>query len=612
MDQVQGDSHEEFHANLFSLPIELLVYIISFLSSLRDRVKLRYTSRWLRCVIEETPSLWKEFVWPYYDSCEECSVKEVLKMCGRHVKMLSFPYCRVPSTLIEMLKYCSNVQHLSLPSTKLDPEQLQKIIHHMGCLQSLELKVDNDKDIKQLLHNANHLKEITIMSDCMIHCENLFKYWKVKEFRPPSFNVIAVAACIECLVDYAANLSTIPTGTTANFTVFDKCHKVPLNFSPSLPFLQLHVKGSADSGQVTTPFVKLSDSGILGLKDDLAVLTDSKCTRGTMYGVRTKAYFSEPKLMHIAKPFNLNCATHFDLSFCNSLHSGHLEQLAIACPNLQRLNLQDCNHCLKSLKGLRAIASHCQNLQGLNLVGIHVSVMENHVLLWEILSDMKLTHLAADVSVLLSKKTAIKQKLICLLQKCSSIKGIECDYVRYCCCDCCDCDKLDMLSYFTSLQYFYLTCYIDSPTITLDIVNNCKELKYVRIAAMSVSLNLKHNHNLQQLCIQAPFDDVPDYFMTSVSAHGGLVHVVMDVRSLTAEGITSLVRNSPKLMTLWLYAARLTVSMKNFNAKLKKMFSRRRLFTAGYCNINENRNFLSYVLQEQGTNLVPLWGYIIA
>ena len=64
----QDNFHEESFVNLLSLPTELLVYIISFLSSLSDKEKLRYVSRWMRCVIEGTPSLWKEFVWPDYDS----------------------------------------------------------------------------------------------------------------------------------------------------------------------------------------------------------------------------------------------------------------------------------------------------------------------------------------------------------------------------------------------------------------------------------------------------------------------------------------------------------------------------------------------------------------
>lgn len=40
---------------------------------------------------------------------------------------------------------------------------------------------------------------------------------------------------------------------------------------------------------------------------------------------------------------------------------------------------------------------------------------------------------------------------------------------------------------------------------------------------------LAHNHNLQQLHIESIFINVPDDFMTSVLAHGGLVHVVMKV-----------------------------------------------------------------------------------
>jgi len=85
----QDNSHKEVLVNLLKLPMELLVIIISFLSSQCDRVKLRYVSRWLRCVVNGTPSLWKEFVWPYYDSLEESSVKEVLKVCGQHIKTLA-------------------------------------------------------------------------------------------------------------------------------------------------------------------------------------------------------------------------------------------------------------------------------------------------------------------------------------------------------------------------------------------------------------------------------------------------------------------------------------------------------------------------------------------
>ena len=36
---------------------------------------------------------------------------------------------------------------------------------------------------------------------------------------------------------------------------------------------------------------------------------------------------------------SLTSVTHFDAYYCSSLYPGHLEQLSVACPNLQRLDL---------------------------------------------------------------------------------------------------------------------------------------------------------------------------------------------------------------------------------------------------------------------------------
>ena len=51
----------------------------------------------------------------------------------------------------------------------------------------------------------------------------------------------------------------------------------------------------------------------------------------------------------------------------------------------------------------------------------------------------------------------------------------------------------------------------------------------MRVHAQNLSLNLAHSFNLQQLCIETFNTDVPVEFIMSVSAHGGLVHVVMGV-----------------------------------------------------------------------------------
>ena len=50
--------------------------------------------------------------------------------------------------------------------------------------------------------------------------------------------------------------------------------------------------------------------------------------------------------------------------------------------------------------------------------------------------------------------------------------------------------------------------------------------------------------------IESFFTVVPDDSMASISSHGGLVHVVMGVKSVSVDGVISLVRNSPKLIAL--------------------------------------------------------------
>ena len=42
-------------------------------------------------------------------------------------------------------------------------------------------------------------------------------------------------------------------------------------------------------------------------------------------------------------------------------------QMAIECPNLQRLNLIGHNECLRNLKGLRMISQCCSDMRGLIL-----------------------------------------------------------------------------------------------------------------------------------------------------------------------------------------------------------------------------------------------------
>ena len=140
---------------------------MSFVTPLLERIKpLRYVSRKLRSACE-TPSLWRKFEWPYYHTGDESCVNNVLKVCGQHVKRLSFPHHVIPTSqlLSTLATYCDNSVHLSLPTTKLDSELLRSIYVYMGHLQSLDFQWAN-RDIKQLLKtvkcNSMNLKELTV------------------------------------------------------------------------------------------------------------------------------------------------------------------------------------------------------------------------------------------------------------------------------------------------------------------------------------------------------------------------------------------------------------------------------------------------------------------
>ena len=127
-----------------------------------------------------------------------------------------------------------------------------------------------------------------------------------------------------------------------------------------VPCIQLEVTESI----VSLPSVKASNYGLLGLDVDTLHLT-----QGTHYGnIVHKALLINGITAHIdASVASLTSATYFDASHCSVLYPGHLEQLSVACPNLQKLGLYDNSNCLRNLQGLHSLANNCKGLQALNL-----------------------------------------------------------------------------------------------------------------------------------------------------------------------------------------------------------------------------------------------------
>jgi len=156
---------------------------------------------------------------------------------------------------------------------------------------------------------------------------------------------------------------------------------------------------------------------------------------------------------------NFEFLTHLSAIYCGSF-SEHLEQLAVACPNLQQLNSYDNVNCLKSLQGLRAIAT-CQKLKGLKIFGISVKDLENCVQLWEVLLTIEVC------CMLCSERSTQTKEIISLHQKCLQLKALE----PYCKCTKCDDTKQPLLlSNFPSLNH----CSTDIENFII-----CNRLKYL-------------------------------------------------------------------------------------------------------------------------------------
>ena len=203
-----------------------------------------------------------------------------------------------------------------------------------------------------------------------------------------------------------------------------------MDLYPSTPLIRFRFGPAAKRH-----LIKLSDQGILGLNKDIYIFNLSDYDHygkarlsATPRCARYPKYVNNVKDEHYIS--NFNSVSNIDFSSVN-IYPDHLEQLAIACPNIERLNLRNAENSLQSMQGLRAIVNTCQNLQGLNLKGIPASSVESCLLLWELLSSIKrLTHLAIDVCMLIHinkncYNAADKDKLIGMLRNCKSLKALE-------------------------------------------------------------------------------------------------------------------------------------------------------------------------------------------
>jgi len=443
----------------------------------------------------------------------------------------------------------------------------------MEMLQSLDISWTIE--IHPLLLICGKLKELTIRMEaesCIIGEVSSFEKdldtwmykWVMNGFQPQTLKVVVGQRIpLSKLVKLWHYLNPrSPIGHTGCLKLFSSL-QVPMNLFPVLPDFKLQFGQSC-----SLPLVKPSKYGLLGLEVlDIIFIDSNHRGEATHKAVMIKLNDYILRSHFTTDITGLSFVTQFDASRVHdtSLYSGHLEQLVMVCPNLEHLNLLGNHNCLDRLQGLYAICTYCKNLQGLNIVEIEVEI-DQVLQLWKILVDMKLTYLAIEIKAItliksigkqifknkdkLKSYNGLFQECICLFQQCVSLKALEI-HASYGSVK--GTRNLSVLSYFPSLVH----CVVgDVPDNIEAIINSCLKLKYFVHTCWTSEFSYRLpvlNRNLEQLCIKAPSVDhktaIPDIFMQSVSAHGGLVHVVLCAGIFSSGGIITLISNSPELLT---------------------------------------------------------------
>ena len=593
----------DYSTSLANFPMELLVKILSYLPA-RDRFMMRNVSQRFRDV-SEMPLLWKECIWNY-EPRHVSSISKVLIENGEHVRRIFFPAHLTVKLVHKLASHCTQVTHLSLPrDTQVTLNDLEKLVRTMTCLHQLDVFVDElpsitryrawDEHIKGLLKiTATKVKELKLrVIKFSWAVEKSIKELASKGYTLPIINIFGNGIVFNLSSLWIELHSTKYEPSSFEISLYDY-RQIPMNLYPLIPLRKFKFGPS-----VTPPFIQLSSYGIVGIQKDIFCLSEYNCY-GKVRCSLTPMHelHNSNQIIPISYSHNIDSVSYVDFSYLN-IDSNHLEQLAVVCPNLQRLNLQGNVNCLKHLQGLRAIVNTCQNLEGINFTKISVSRVESHVLLWELLSSLKkLTHLAIDLC-LMKASDADKQKcIIDMFKTCQCLKALEItgDYIN----DCRECtDVTDFFfSYFPSLTYCRM--YRFRYSALTYAITNCHKLKYLyeKDACKESLLPLSNNCNLKQLCIYSLFLNLTDELVEVLSANGQLERVVLYVKSVTVNGLTILINNSPKLTLLYVsmieplfddidsYTLRVLRARppkidQQHTDRVKNMFPHRELFTVG-------------------------------
>ena len=334
-----------------------------------------------------------------------------------------------------MVCCCEEATHLSLPKhTKVSLHDLEVIVQTLTHLQQLEVFVSfiyirgqpSMRGIEGLLKvSASSVRELKLRPFTSSGVEHILKGiqgWANQGYPLPSvisvFSADAVRSTSELFKFWLASGSSSKL-PSFEIRLYDD-ESVPMKLYPPV-LLRRYKFGPAS----TISLIQLRSYGIVDLYHDIFHFTEYNHYGTVRYALTTE----RSTQLAIAKKHidyntkSLHSVSYIDL-FYLKVHSDHLKQLALLCPNLQfNLNLiGNKGNCLKDLEGLRTIVHTCQSLISLNLFGIRVSLVESCLSLWELLSTLKkLAHLSIELCMLYDRDNAKKKKLI----NCQNLQALE-------------------------------------------------------------------------------------------------------------------------------------------------------------------------------------------
>ena len=614
------------------LPTELLLKIMCYLPT-RDKITMRYVSRRLKHV-SEIPLLWKEFVWPDYEPHHLRQVSDTLKAYGDRVRRILFPahVCVTPMKVLEMGRCCTKVMHLSLyKTTRLSVDHLEEILCIMTHLQQLDLCIDdifmegtqysmrNDDFLEGLFKiTAGRVRKLKLQINNYknsVHVITKLKKWANEGNPLPSIIDILAAASTKINYKFWSELSS----KLLSFEIgFYNNKRIPMNLYLPMPLRTFQFGPAA-----APPLIRFKGISYLNEYDLGGTVRYTISPIGILFADRygTVHRICDFALLRNAKLFNrtnhLHAVSYADISY-SGIRVSNLEQLAVVCPNLQRLNLKGNGGCLTNLKGLNAIVHACQNLEGLNLAGIQSISLRSYLVLWKLLSSIKrLTHLAIDLCMLKPIDSDHNGYLINLLKRCHSLKALELHCGRWC--SECSKNKDFIFSHFPSLTYCRMSDFVYSGFKYA--ITNCHKLKYLyeefAFEELENLLPLSSVCHLQQLYIDslnATYFNVTDELTHALSAHGGLECVVLHVNTITFSSIITLIKNSPNLVLLHLSSKESlfddNCQKLDYTEEIKRMFLYHKLFAIGSFKVCVPESSSNHKIERAdlfNTDLNSLW-----